>query len=153
MLVNSQSLKNQGVFVIVAGLFSLLGNAVLAQDLSRNSATEKDSARLSAPIDRAAMEEFLGKARLVVQRQLSTGVTNSRRATLDDGERTHDTHIQTVDISKSNFQTIWGTELAFRDSYKFNMAAYELDKQWTSTWSLCPWSGRWAGNRLPSPGG
>ena len=56
------------------------------------------------------------------------GVTNSQRATLDDGQRKHDAHIQTVDISKNSFQTLRGTELNFRDSYKFNMAAYELDK-------------------------
>ncbi len=33
-----------------------------------------------------------------------------------------------MDISKTSFQTTRGTELNFRDSYKFNMAAYELDK-------------------------
>ena len=56
------------------------------------------------------------------------GITNSQRATLDDGRLKHDAHIQTVDIQKASFQTATRTELNFRDSYKFNMAAYELDK-------------------------
>jgi len=128
MLRNRQLLKKQGLCVIAAGLFSLLGNAGLAQDLPPNTAAEKESVKLSAAIDRAAMEEFLVKARVVQKRELSMGVTNSHRAILDDGQRKHDAHIQTVDISKASFQTMRGTELAFRDSYKFNMAAYELDK-------------------------
>lgn len=131
MLRNSQSLKKQGLQLIAVGLIFLLGNAGLAQDLPRNLAGQ-ESAKLSLAItsglDRAAMEEFLVRARVVQKRELSTGVTNSQRATLDDGQQKHDAHIQTVDISKNSFQTLRGTELAFRDSYKFNMAAYELDK-------------------------
>jgi len=132
MLRTRRLLKMQGLCVIAAGLFSLLGNAGLAQDLPPNTAAERESAKLSATIasgpDRAAMEEFLVKARVVQKRELSTGITNSHRAILDDGQRKHDAHIQTVNISKTSFQTIRGTELNFRDSYKFNMAAYELDK-------------------------
>ena len=74
------------------------------------------------------MEEFLLNAKVVARRNLSTGITNSQRATLDDGTLRHDAHIQTVDIQKASFQTASRTELNFRDSYKFNMAAYELDK-------------------------
>ena len=86
--------------------------------------------KTSAPprLSRAEMEEFLLTARVVQQKELSMGITNSQRAILDDGQRKHDAHIQTVDISKTSFQTIRGTELNFRDSYKFNIAAYELDK-------------------------
>lgn len=132
MLRNPQSLKKQGLCVIAAGLFLLRGNAGLTQDLPRNLAAGQESAKLSATItsglDRAAMEDYLLTARVVQQKELSMGVTNSQRGILDDGQRKHDAHIQTVDISKTSFQTLRGTELNFRDSYKFNMAAYELDK-------------------------
>ena len=74
------------------------------------------------------MEEFLLKARVVGQKELKVGVTNSQRANLDYGTLKHDAHIQTVDISMSTFQSARGTEFNFRDSYKFNIAAYELNK-------------------------
>jgi hypothetical protein len=74
------------------------------------------------------VEEFLLNAKVVRLRDLSIGVTNSRRATLDDGKFQHDAHVQTVDISKLTFETPRGIERNFRDSYKFNVAAYELDK-------------------------
>jgi hypothetical protein len=74
------------------------------------------------------IEEFLSTARIVAKKSAPRGVTDSQRATLDDGKLRHDAHIQTVDIRKTSFQTDRGTEFNFRDSYKFNMAAYELDK-------------------------
>jgi hypothetical protein len=82
----------------------------------------------AAKLSRAEMEEFLIKAKVVARKNLSTGITNSQRGTLDDGNLRHDAHIQTVDIQKATFQTATRTEFNFRDSYKFNMAAYELDK-------------------------
>jgi hypothetical protein len=36
--------------------------------------------------------------------------------------------VQTVDIRKPVFQTDRGSELNFRDSYKYNIAAYEIAK-------------------------
>ena len=73
-------------------------------------------------------EQFLKTANIGTTKDLSTGVTNSRRATLDDGKIKHDAHIQTIEVSKASYQTQRGTELNFRDSYKYNMAAYELGK-------------------------
>ena len=61
-------------------------------------------------------------------RNLSVGVTNSRRATLDNGKLQHDAHIQTVNESKTTFAGQRRTELNFRDSYKYNIAGYELAK-------------------------
>jgi hypothetical protein len=74
------------------------------------------------------VEEYLLKAKVIRLKNLPIGVTNTQRATLDDGKLEHDAHVQTVEISKPSFQTLKGTELGFRDSYKFNMAAYELAK-------------------------
>jgi hypothetical protein len=73
-------------------------------------------------------EQFLKTANIGTTKDLSMGVTNSRKASLDDGKTKHDAHIQTIEVSKASYQTQRGTELNFRDSYKYNMAAYELGK-------------------------
>ena len=58
----------------------------------------------------------------------SKGITNTVRATLSDGQLTHDASIQRIDETKRNIETNMGTELMFRDSWKFNVAAYKLDR-------------------------
>ena len=73
-------------------------------------------------------EEFLLKAKVITIRPVSIGVTGTRRATLSDGHLTHDTSIQTVDQYEPTFPTERGAELNFRDSYKYNIAAYRLDR-------------------------
>ena len=87
-------------------------------------AAAQDPAKLSL----ADKEAFLLNAKIVSQHNLAKGVTNSRQATLNDGKIQHDAHIQTIEISKASYQTQRGTELNFRDSFKYNMAAYELAK-------------------------
>ena len=79
-------------------------------------------------LTRDQKEEFLRTARIVRIRELSEGLTNSQRATLTDGELTHDAHIQTIDIFRISYTTPQGTELNFRDTYKHNIAAYLLDR-------------------------
>lgn len=75
-----------------------------------------------------AMEAFLLKARVSNLRDAGSGVTNSRRATLTDGQLTHDAHVQTVDIAQSVFQAGRNTELNFKDTYRYNIAGYRLAK-------------------------
>ena len=77
---------------------------------------------------REEQERFLLQAKVVGRQALSVGITNSERVTLTDGGITHDAHFQTVDISKPQFATARGVEINFRDTYKFNIAAYRLDK-------------------------
>jgi hypothetical protein len=79
-------------------------------------------------LTRAEMEEFLLRANIIKRKGLSQGVTASERATLSDGHITHDAHVQVVDIRKNEFDSPKGKELNFRDTYKFNIAAYRLDK-------------------------
>jgi len=74
----------------------------------------------------AAMETFLLKARIVRTRDAGLGVTGSRRVTLSDGSLTHDAHVQTVDVQKTSFQAGKASELNFKDTYRFNLAAYRL---------------------------
>ena len=75
-----------------------------------------------------AMEVFLLKARISNQRDAGSGVTNSRRATLTDGQLTHDAHIQTVDIAQSVFEAGRNTELNFKDTFRYNIAGYRVAK-------------------------
>jgi hypothetical protein len=74
------------------------------------------------------MEAFLLKARIVNTRDAGSGVTNSRRATLTDGQLTHDVHIQTVDIAQAVFEAGRNTEVNFKDTYRYNIAGYRLAK-------------------------
>lgn len=74
------------------------------------------------------METFLTQAHPSALRSLSVGVTSSRRLTLDDGSTRHDAHLQTIDEKKVKFEGSNGVEMNFRDSYKFNIAAYRLAK-------------------------
>src|SRR4051794_20646887 len=72
------------------------------------------------------MEEFLKDAKVVDMKSLSTGITNSQRASLTDGVITHSAHVQSIDEAKSVFQGTSGTELNFRGTWKFNVAGYKL---------------------------
>jgi len=84
----------------------------------------------SAPVppDDAAKAEFLLKAKVVRSRVLDKGVTNSVRATLSDGTLTHDAHVQTIDQTKAKFEGGRTVEIDFRDSWRFNVAAYRIDQ-------------------------
>ena len=63
------------------------------------------------------------------QKKLDSGTTASIRVTLSDGKLTHDAQFQPIDIYKPVFRGAEGTvEKNFRDSYKFNIAAYRLGK-------------------------
>jgi hypothetical protein len=72
------------------------------------------------------MEEFLLKGSVSNLREAGGGVTLSRRATLSDGQLTHDVHVQTVDISQPLFQSGRNSEVNFKDTYRYNIAGYRL---------------------------
>ncbi len=103
--------------------FPALVAAVLALWLP-GAAPAQDSASALSP---EAMEAFILNAELSDVRDTGTGVTGSQRATASDGRLTHDVHIQAVDISRSRFVARGArVELNFRDSYRYNIAAYRL---------------------------
>ena len=81
-----------------------------------------------APLDDAAIETFLLNAKIVSTRPIGKGVTRTTRATLTDGVLTHDAQIQTVDAFKPVYRTHSGEERNFRDSWRFNVAAYKIDR-------------------------
>jgi len=72
----------------------------------------------AAPLEtRVEREAFLSNARIVNDEARASDATPSRRVALDDGQRRHDAGVETAD----------GTDPT-RRNYKFNVAAYELDK-------------------------
>ena len=74
----------------------------------------------------AAIEAFLAKAKVVSIKDIGTGTTRSRRATLSDGTLTHDAHVQVVDEQKTDRAARTVTDRTFLDSYRYNIAAYRL---------------------------
>jgi hypothetical protein len=77
-------------------------------------------------LTREEQETFLLKARIARTRSAPGGITGSQRVTLTDGVVTHDAHIQTIDEARPSFQGARGVELNFRDSWRYNVAAYRL---------------------------
>jgi hypothetical protein len=81
-----------------------------------------------AALSCAEIETFLKTAKIGRPRDIPVGVTVPQRATLDGGDLKHDAAIQTADIHQATYTTPRGTELNFRDSWKFNVAGYEIAK-------------------------
>jgi hypothetical protein len=77
----------------------------------------------------AQKEDFLRNAKVVATHSIGKGVTHPSRLTLSDGTVTHDAAFQPVDEHKPVMQFSDGrTELNFIDSYRYNIAGYELSK-------------------------
>ena len=93
-------------------LFSLLAPALFAQDA----------------LTLEQKEQFLLKAPVTRERASKKGITGTVRATLSDGTITHDASIQSINEQKARFEGEKGTEINFRDTYLFNIAAYRLGK-------------------------
>ena len=72
------------------------------------------------------MEQFLKGAKIVDVKELATGITHSQRANLSDGSIVHSAHVQSIDESKAVFQGDRGSELNFKDTWKYNVAGYQL---------------------------
>jgi hypothetical protein len=76
----------------------------------------------------AQMEQFLRKGRIGTLHEIPKGITLPKRATIEYENEQHDAAIQTIDITKPINETPDGPELNFRDSWKYNVAGYELAK-------------------------
>jgi hypothetical protein len=75
------------------------------------------------------MRDFLLTAKVVGSRGTSKGITGVVRLTLTDGTITNDASFQTIDEASNVKEFSSGQrEMNFRDSYKFNIAAYEVAK-------------------------
>jgi hypothetical protein len=75
----------------------------------------------------AEMENFLLHADITATIKVSKGVTKARQVRMSDGRVTHDAQVQDVDISLPIFEVDpKHTEVNFKDSYRYNVAAYRL---------------------------
>lgn len=73
--------------------------------------------------------DFLLHAKVIKHKEVGTGITHIQRLTLTDGTITHDAAFQPIDERKPVMKLSDGrTEIGFRDSYHFNIAAYKLAK-------------------------
>ena len=90
-----------------------LSNIVSASD---ESALSKDQ-----------IKQFLLTADVVAVKSSSKGKTHPSRLTLSDGKMTHDASFQEIDEHKNVMRYESGeTEYNFVDSYKYNIAAFQL---------------------------
>ncbi len=111
--------------VRVRSALAVLASLVLAGGVvGQEAPTEPAAISLSD----AGREQFLLSAEVLRIHGLSTGITGTKRVTLSDGKRTHDASFQTIDVFAPTYQTASGTDLDFRDSFKYNIAAYRLDQ-------------------------
>ena len=79
------------------------------------------------PLTREQIKHFLQTAEVIKSKQTSKGVTHPWRLTLSDGTVTHDASFQAIDVHKAQMKLESGrSEIDFNDSYRFNIAAYEL---------------------------
>jgi hypothetical protein len=113
---------------IGGALVVLLLTGLARPDLSYAQATA------AAPAPELSVEQiktFLKTAKVVRTGNTNKGVTAPKRMTLSDGVMTHDAVFQAIDEHQNVMKLGGGarvetTELNFVDSYKYNIAAYEL---------------------------
>src|SRR5690349_13854691 len=105
---------------------------VLALLLSSPLAYAQTAAPAAAPdLTVQQIKAFLKNAKITRVRNTDKGVTAPRRVTLSDGTLTHDAVFQAIDDRQMVAHLSGGaraaqTELNFVDSYKYNIAAYEI---------------------------
>lgn len=81
----------------------------------------------SPAVSREATEQLLLKGEIIATKEKSKGVTEARRVTLRHESLTHDAQIQDIDRYLPIFQVDpKHTEVDFRDTYRYNIAAYRL---------------------------
>jgi hypothetical protein len=113
--------------LIFAAAISLV--AVGLAGASNEPAFSQAPAANETKLTEEQMRQFLATAKVVKSTQTKKGITNPYRLTLTDGTFTHDSSFQAVDEARTIQQFAnGGTELNFRDSFHFNIAAYELAK-------------------------
>jgi hypothetical protein len=85
------------------------------------------SAADDTPLTKEQIKQFLQTAEVIKSKQTSKGVTHPWRLTLSNGTITHDASFQAIDVHKAEMKLESGrSEIDFNDSYRFNIAAYEL---------------------------
>lgn len=93
-------------------------------------AASPDQQPFGLPIEGEEAERFLATAQIVRMKPVGVGITNPYKVYLTNGNRTIKAIWKTVDehrqeLSRSERGSF---QFGFRDSYKYEIAAYELDK-------------------------
>lgn len=101
----------------------ILPVVVVSLACSRFSAASDEST-----LNKEQIKQFLLTAKVVKSEHAKKGITDTLRLTLSDGNVTHDASFQAIDEHEPSMETINGTELNFVDSYKYNIAAYQLSE-------------------------
>ena len=87
------------------------------------------SAADESTLTKDQIKHFLTTAEVIKSKSSSKGVTHPWRLTLSDGTITHDASFQAVDEHAAEKKLASGkVELGFVDSYKYNIAAYQLSE-------------------------
>jgi hypothetical protein len=100
--------------------------AVLLVAASSLHARQESAAPAKVELQPAEMEDFLRHGRIERTYDAGVGITDSRRARISHNGITHDAHIQDVDVTRSVQEAGARSEVGFKDSYRFNIAAYRL---------------------------
>jgi hypothetical protein len=89
----------------------------------------RSAAADDAPLTKDQIKVFLRTAKVINEKPSSKGVTHPSRLTLTDGTITHDASFQAIDehTSLKKFES-GRVEFGFVDSYKYNIAAYQLSE-------------------------
>ncbi len=117
--------------LVVAMLLPALPAIFLAWQAPQAAATQAASAQPASEVFQGTdLENFLREAKVTAKHRVSTGITVPDRVTLELNGVTHDALFKTIDEFRqgvTNFST-GKPEVDFQDSYKLEIAAYELDK-------------------------
>lgn len=80
------------------------------------------------PLSDAERELFLRTAEAVAAKPAGGGQTGTLRVTLRSGRVSADAHVQSINVRASVARDILHLESDFTDSYRYNIAAYLLDR-------------------------
>jgi hypothetical protein len=101
---------------------------LIAAALTVCTAVAQQPTAALSKLSASEVERFLREGKMGARRAISVGVNGTQWAPMDDGKIQHRGHITTIDVSKASFITDRGTEINFKDTWKFYVAAYELSK-------------------------
>ena len=110
-----------GVALVALCVATPVARPWLDQDQAAQPAT-------ATPLSDDQVEAFLRDAKVVKTKSVGKGVTGTIRATLTDGTLTHDAQIQQIEEKKTQFEAAGASEFNFEDSWRFNVAAYRVDR-------------------------
>jgi hypothetical protein len=111
---------------LVVGLAPVLG---LLAGHSPAAPPEPTATLQGLALEGAEAEAYLRTANVVDRKPLGVGVTHSHKLTLSDGTRTLHAAFKTINERVPTARMdLGGVEIDFRDSYRHEVAAYELDK-------------------------